>query len=229
MSFQMQKVYCVDSLINLNSLISNCLDFECELNKITIEPKEDSIQINSPLTTHLSHGFKILKDSEFLIPFKFQISTGYSNSLGKFCIFWQDEKLKLFDVNLFNKYEFNFPDVNVKTFELSLDYDIPRVLTEKNETPLKIFIKNKTDEYKRVIFLIDTCSQLAMSGNVNKKLLLHPKETKSITLPLIPICYGKLKLPIFKVMEYPMASTNFENKIYSIYKIPEFLQVSESN
>jgi hypothetical protein len=225
----MQKVYSVDSLINLNSVITNCLDFECELKKIEIQPKEENIHIDSPLTKVISEGFKLLKNSEFLIPFKFKISTEYSNSLGKFYIFWQDEKLKLFDENLFNKYEFTFPDVNVKSFEMTLDYDIPRFLREKTETPLKVYIKNKSEEYKRVIFLIDTSSHFAMSGSVNKKLLLYPKETKAITLPLIPISYGKLKLPLFKVMDYPMASTNYENKIYSIYKIPEFLQVSESN
>ena len=225
----MQKVFCVDTLINLNTNISNNLEFDFNLHKINLEPRDNSVQIECPLNSVISRGFSIRKDSDFLIPFKIKVNSGFSNCLGKFNLLWQDETIKSFDPNLFNKFEFSLPDLHVKPFDISLSYEIPKSICDKTETQMKILIKNISDEYKRLVFLIDTSSQFVMSGSVNKKLLLSPAELKTLTLAMIPANFGKLKLPLFKVMVYPLASTNYENKIYSIYKIPEFLQVSESN
>jgi hypothetical protein len=228
----MQKIYSIDKLIKLNMILLNNLDYECELKEIHTVSHTDLIEIDSPMSNVLAAisdvNFKIQKGCEFLIPFSFKTHNQYSGSLGKFKIMWRDEGLKSFDENIFNTTELLLPDVNLKKFDVALEYTVPHSISTKQEIELKININNNTNEFKKLVFLIDTSANYVTSGQVKKKLLLYPNENKELILPLIPVYYGKLKLPLFKIMEFPLASTNYENKIYSVYMVPEYVLVNGS-
>lgn len=230
MSLHMQKIYSIDKLIKLNMIILNNLDYECELKEIQTFSQTDLIHLDSPLSNVLAAipdvNFIIQKGCEFLIPFSFKTNNQYSGCLGKFKIIWRDEGLKSFDNSIFNTTELILPDVNIKNFDVALDYKVPQSISTKQEIELKINVINNTNEFKKLVFLIDTSANYVTSGQVKKKLLLYPNEIKELILPLIPIYYGRLKLPLFKIMEFPLASTNYENKIYSVYMVPEFVLVN---
>ncbi len=210
--------------------IVNNLEFECELKEIKNLPCNKEMEIDSPISQVLAVNpdinFTIQKGCEFLIPFAFNCKNQFSGSLGKFIILWRDSGLKSFDESIFNTTELSLPDVNVKKFDVAMEYSVPQSISGKQEICFKINIVNNTNEFKKLVFLIDTSSNYVTSGQVKKKLLLYPNENKELLLPLIPVYYGRLKLPLFKIMEFPLASTSYENKIYSVYMVPEYVLVN---
>lgn len=234
MSIQKQRVYPVNREIKMNMVLTNNLKFDCELQNLEISPKNENIEIKSPIKNIISLNqsfrniFEIKKGTEFTIPLILQIKTQYSGLLGLLNLFWTDHGLSSYDSSINNPYELVLPEIDVKKFEIILDYEIPKTLNCKKEIQFKILIHNLSEEFKKIVFLIDNSPNFTTSGNVKKKLVIYPDETKDITLSIIPLSYGRLKLPPFKIMEFPLASTSYENKIYSIYYLPDHIQVNGS-
>lgn len=232
MSLTKQKVFPINLPIKINTILINNLEFDGDVRDIKLKSSNSNIEIDSPMKNILQSNinglnFIIQRGSDFVIPFYFKSIGEYSGSLGKFTLLWK-AGLDSFDHEniIHNETEINFPDVHVKRFDVGLEYDIPRTIHFSQEMAMQIFIKNNTEEFKRILFLIDTSTNFVTSGSVKKKLLLCPGESKTLTLPLIPIFYGKLKLPPFKIMEFPLASNSYDNKIYSVYYIPDAVNVN---
>lgn len=232
MSLQQHKIYCVDKQIKLNLSLINNLEYEFELmdvivNKHNSNDLELETYIKKVLSANKDISFKIQKQSEFVIPFVAKSTEPFSGALGHCKILWRDNKLKLFDESLYNETEVSLPEINIKNYDVALSYSIPQTITQESVTTFKILINNTTEEFKRIVFLIDNSNNFVTSGFVKKKILLYPNEVKELVLNLIPISYGRLKLPLFKIMEYPLPSTNYENKIYSVYYVPDSISLKD--
>ncbi len=233
MSLHKQKVYPITNPIKLNLTLTNNLDFDGKIENISITPTNPNIQITSSLQGVLNSlpdiNFIINKKSEFVIPLKVLFREQYSGFIGKILIEWSDSRLKTFTTELNNNTIISLPEIHAKEFEVNLNYSIPKAPHTKEEIFFDIYIKNNSEDFKKILFLVDTSTNFVCSGSVKKKLVLYPSESKLMRLPLVPIYYGKLKLPPFKIMEFPlMGNSNYENKIYSIYYIPESISISQN-
>ena len=233
MSLQKLKVFPLNKSIKLNVILTNNLEEDIIITKIKTDPKTDNIKMNSnfelllPLNNpHDNYNLcTVIHGTEFVIPLNLICIKELSSNIGELIIYWKDKGLNLYDDTQFNCITLSLPDLNVKLFDVVLKYDIPRSVSNKNEFELKIIISNQTEEYKRIVFLTDTSINFVISGFVKKKILISPLEEKYIVLNLMPLAYGKLKLPPFKIMEYPLGNNSYDNKIYSIYNNPDSIQI----
>lgn len=184
------------------------------------------IKSNNSVLAKFSDVFSFKKSTEFLLPILFSCSMPYSGSLGTVEIFYTTKGLEEFNSNLYNKISFVIPEYNMKAFDIDLGYSIPKNIKNKENFDLKILIKNNSEEAKRIMLLIDNTQYFIINGRVKERIILNSKENLEKSFNLIPLNFGKLKLPAFKIMEFPYESNNFENKIYSIYYLPDNVHIN---
>jgi hypothetical protein len=200
----------------------------------------DSIRIESPLekilkssNDILNNSFIIKTNTEYNIPFTIYCQKEFSGNLGLVVVSYRDKGLESFDetFELCSTIELVFPNLSSKIFDVSLSCNTNtsnknlnemRRISPHSEIPFNITLKNNSSEFKRLVFMVDTSNNYLTSGQVKKKLLLYPLEEKELNLSLIPVTFNKLKPPPFKIMEFPLANTSYENKIYSIYYLPDY-------
>jgi hypothetical protein len=247
MSIQKQKVFPIQKNIKMNFTLGNNLDTELQICQINIKNNSPNMKegensttqvlsIESPLDkilqsiNHIEDGvnrnnysFTIRPLSEFNIPFSIFCNKEFSGSLGSVVISYRDKGLETFDdsFKLFNQTELIFPNLFSKIFDITLSCIAPSKIQYRSEIPFNITLKNNSDEFRRIVFMIDTSMNYLTSGQVKKKLILYPKENKEVNLSLIPLTFSCNKLPPFKIMEFPLANNTYENKIYSIYYLPD--------
>jgi len=247
MSIQKQKVFPIQKNIKMNFTLSSNLDAElriCDIkikkaspisNKEAENSNEQVLSIESPLAkilqainqnqnqNRLNQNFTIRALSEFNIPFYILCCKEFSGNLGSVIISYRDKDLETFDdsFKFFNQTELAFPNLFSKIFDIKLSCSSPNKFENCTEIPFNITLKNESEEFRRIVFMIDTSMNYLTSGHVKKKLILYPKEIKELSLSLIPVTFSCNKLPPFKIMEFPLANNTYENKIYSIYYLPE--------
>lgn len=190
--------------------------------KIKEQNESDNSNDNNP---YFSNIFSFKQSTEFIIPILFNSSIPYSGHLGNVEMFYSTKSLKDFNPSLYNKINFNIPEYNIKTFDVDLSYSLPDFL-KKEKFDFKIQIKNQGDEPKRFLLLIDNTQYFIISGRVKEKICLNSNQIIEKIFNLIPLNYGRLKLPAFKISEFPYESTSYDNKIYSIYYLPDNIHIN---
>ena len=166
------------------------------------------------------------KNSEFYIPFTLNSSKNFSGIVGKVIFHWIDKRNN--NDKLLNTFEAILPDIELKQNDLEISYSTVDKINGKSQFDMKVRITNHSNEFKKVILVIDNTTNFVVNGLVRKKILIYPKDNKEIIFGLIPLFYGNLKLPPIKVIEYNINSTftNLENEKKSIYFVPELVNVS---
>lgn len=114
--------------------------------------------------------------------------------------------------------------------ELDMSIDINNILDINSINKFKISIKNKTKEFKRINFLIDNSAQdVILSGPIRIKAMLYPEDQHTIDINIVPLVYGNIKLPSFKVIESYFKTDEKkavkEEKKYSHYFISDIIKV----
>ena len=248
MSIQKQKVFPIQKNIKMNFTLVSNLDAELRICDIKIKnnspishkeaenSNEQVLSIESPLAKILQSinqneisinrnnpNFTIRALSEFNIPFSIFCGKEFSGSLGSVVILYRDKGLEAFDdsFKFFNQTELTSTNLFSKIFDIKLSCSSTSKVENRSEIPFNITLKNESDEFRRIVFMIDTSMNYLTSGHVKKKLILYPKEIKELSLSLIPVTFSCIKLPPFKIMEFPLANNTYENKIYSIYYLPD--------
>ena len=152
----------------------------------------------------------------------------FHGHLGEIELLWVNESIKKYkDYNIFNSAIIKIDKVDIKQFDITLNYTSPGTFKGKVPKEYEIIVKNESSSFKKLIFMIDvTGINFVISGDINKKFIIYPNETKSIKVYLLPLFYGKLKLPSFKFMEYPFNSEKWENKKMSVYTFPDYVLVT---
>jgi hypothetical protein len=228
MSIQKQKIYPLGKTIKLAMIFNSCLDSEIEFKKIKLSPFSNDIILDCTLAMLLDEQadqFFVQQGPEYIINLTSVLNNEFSGNLGKMEILWSDTKLKEFDEELSNSTEFILPELDAKQYDINLNYSIGKEITLKKPIELTINVTNTSSEFKKISFLIDHSPAFVLSGLVKKRLILYPQENKSINISMIPLAYGKLKLPPFKIMEYPLIGSTSDNKINSIYTLPDYILV----
>jgi hypothetical protein len=187
--------------------------------------KNNILELNSnePVSSNI---FYFMQQTEFILPFVFNSSNPYSGNLGNIEILYSTRSLKDFNPLLFNKINFTIPEYNIKSFDVDLSYSLTKNIKNKEKFDFKIIIKNQGDEPKRLMLLIDNTQYFIISGRVKEKICLNINQILEKTFNLIPLNYGRLKLPAFKITEFPYESTSYDNKIYSIYYLPDNIHIN---
>ena len=218
--------------MKLNLNIVNEQDEDFIIKNIILISKIPDISLETILnpknfkSSNFKNIFDFKKSTEFLIPINLICNSSYSGSLGQIEIYYKTKGLEDFNENLYNKINFNLPDYNFKGFDIELVYSIPKNIKMKENFDFNIFIKNKTQGFKRLMLLIDNTQYFIINGRVKERIVLKGNEDVVKVFNLIPLNFGKLKLPAFKIMEYPYDSSNYDNKNYSIYYFPDSIHIN---
>jgi hypothetical protein len=231
MSIQKQKLYPINRQIKINMILNNSLNFDLLMKNIHLTSATEEIEMSSNFINLYDHiqdsdVCTLMKGSEFIIPITLKCKNQISGNIGKASLVWTDQGLSEYNTTLSNHFEIILPHLDCKKFDVNLEYKIPTSIQNKDSVIFKVILTNMSEEFKKVVFLVDNSSHFVSSGVFKKKFVLYPDDSKEIEVALLPLSYGKLKLPPFKIMEFPLASNSYDNKICSIYYLSEYLQVN---
>lgn len=235
MSLQKIKILPTGKNIKLNLNIVNELKEDFYIEKINLISKNENLKISSIFVDLLNKKIQSNKDlnifefkqqTEFIIPILFNSENPFAGNLGHIEMFYSTKSLKNFNEKLFNKIIFNIPEYNIKSFDVDLSYSLPKDIRNKEKFDFKIKIRNQGDEPKRFMLLIDNTQYFIISGRVKEKICLNSNQTVEKIFNLVPLNFGRLKLPAFKISEFPYESTSYDNKIYSIYYLPDNIHIN---
>ena len=236
-----KKEYPSGKNIKLELLIDNKLDSKIIIKDIK-EEFEDKFKnnINIKITLlNLLHMedldneikeslFTIMKSSEHSISIDCVfLNECQEESIGNVNLIWISEKIKEFckqyNYMIYNEYKFPFPDdIIIKNFDLDLNCDYT---INNNIILLKINIINKNNLPKRLFFNIDKSECFYLSG-INKKFyLIQGNDKLYLEFQLIPTDIGYIKLPPFKLVEYPYNSNKQSDKLHSLYYFPNYITI----
>ncbi len=235
-----KKSYSTNKTLNIKIQLTNNLQTPVKLEEVLLEPEnpeiitlespiQDVIQVEK-LNNEVSSIFLFQPDSEYLFNVTAISKDTFSGTLGNIKIAWTDDSIQQYrDYNIMNFSVVKIDRIELKHFEISLDYKSPGTFHGKIPKEYKVHVKNNTNNFKKLIFVVDTTntsSHFAISGNINSKFTLYPSATKVLKVNLLPLVYGKIKLPSFKFMEYPFNSEKWENKKMSVYTFPDYVLVT---
>ena len=227
MSLKKQKLFPINKLIKLNAILTNNLPLSPKLKKIVLKNKNGNIKIETISDETLNNSTYdiglIQKESDYVIPISINCIDDYSGIIGDLTIKWTDDELIKFSPNIFNSTIFTLPEIDIKSFDILMECEYAKQIRNKEVLPMKIHIKNTSNEFKKIVFLIDNSPNFIVSGSIKKKLMFYPLQSQTLSLNLIPLSFGKIKIPPFKIMEFPLSSVGYDNKIYSIYYLSEFI------
>jgi hypothetical protein len=245
MSLQKIKILPTGKNIKLNLSITNELKEDFFIEKINLLSKYENLKITSIYVDLLnkrnekenekdlnsskpfcSNIFYFMQQTDFIIPIVFNSTNPYAGNLGEVEIFYSTKSLKDFNPFLFNKISLMIPVYNIKSFDVDLSYSLPKNIKNKEKFDFKITIKNQGDEPKRFMLLIDNTQYFIVSGRVKEKICLNSNQIVEKIINLIPLNFGRLKLPAFKISEFPYETTTYDNKIYSIYYLPDNIHIN---
>lgn len=160
----------------------------------------------------------------------------FTESLGFIKIYWREPELDRFimkniDIcesldSINNESEVHISNVLFKNFDFQLSLQIEKSLFFNRPNKVLFVIKNITSDLKRVHLLVDnTNPSLLISGPKKRKFIVFPYQNYEVEYFFIPILYGSIRLPVFKVTsfsyKYDEKNVLFENKEYSTYYNPE--------
>lgn len=250
MSLQKIKIFPANKHIKLNLNITNEIKEDFKITKMNLLSKTQAVKLESFLINLLeklnsynknnennkenknskikfSEIFNINKSTEFTIPIGFICSSPYSGSLGQIEISYTNAGLEAFSAQkLENKMTLVIPEYNIKNFDVDLSFEIPKEIKSKENFCFDIHINNMSEEPKRLLLLIESTQYFVINGRVKERIVLGSKQNLVKNFNLTPLNFGKLKLPAFKIMEFPYESNNYENKIYSIYYLPDNIHIN---
>ena len=169
--------------------------------------------------------FTILKSSEHTIPIDCTFSDECEESIGNLKLIYSSENLKSFSTqnnyNIYNEFNFPFPDdISIKNFDLDLNYNYS---INQGLILLKINIKNKNSLAKKIMFIIDKSDNFYISGINKQYYIIQGNEKMILEFKLIPTQIGNVKLPAFKVTEFPLNKQN--DKLHSLYYFPNYISI----
>ena len=192
---------------------------------ITITSQLSAFLENEVLFKQINENMTLLKSNyEITIPFTLNSAKSFIGIIGKIIFHWID--IRNNNNNLLNTFETILPEIELKDNNLLISYSTSDRLVGKNPFELKVKISNLAREFKKVTFIIDNSTNFMICGPVKKKILIYPNNFKELTFYLIPLYFGNLKLPSFKVIEESVNSVIIsESDKNSNYFIPDFIKI----
>ena len=226
-----KRIYLTNSKIDVNFIFGNKIEEDIQIKDIIIEPKNDApIKYINSYLNDLIHSYDldeeekkeilvIKKSSSYNIPFEVEFKKGFNGSIGKISIIWNTKHLELFEegkLNLLNKDEFEFPEIEVKPIDF--EYNYKTEILENNEILLNITIRNITNKTKQITVSISSNEEnencFIIIGMARQIHIIREKEVININYTLIPNGKGEFNYPFIKIVEKDFMT---REKIFSNY------------
>ena len=217
------KEYLTDSNIKMNLIFNNILEEDIIIKDIKIIPNDilsnkNKIKINSTLKEIIDNKdieesikdeiLKIIKYSNYTIPFEFEFYKPFYGSIGMCQIIWTTNSLKEFQkgknnnnkLYLYNINGYEIPNLNVNLIELKYTYEKS---IKDNQIILNIKIHNKSHFNKNLIIKFENYDEygLIISGMLKQKVFLKSNEILKFALKLIFFQKTEIKLPDIIIKE----------------------------
>jgi hypothetical protein len=230
-----KRIYLTNNKIGMNIILFNKIEEDIQIKDIKFEEKKSSpIKYINSYLNDLIHIYDldeeekkemliIKTNSSYNIPFETEFKKAINGSIGKINIFWTTKEIENFEdgkLNLLNKDEFEFPEIEVKPIDL--EYSYKTEMSENNEILLNINIKNISNKSKQIVINIENNNEkyennFIIIGFSQQIFLIKERETININLTLIPTGRGVLYYPYIKIVEKDL----LKEKTYTNYYLAE--------
>jgi hypothetical protein len=230
-----KRIYLTNNKIGMNIILFNKIEEDIQIKDIKFEEKKSSpIKYINSYLNDLIHIYDldeeekkemliIKTNSSYNIPFETEFKKAINGSIGKINIFWTTKEIENFEdgkLNLLNKDEFEFPEIEVKPIDL--EYSYKTEMSENNEILLNINIKNISNKSKQIVINIENNNEkyennFIIIGFSQQIYLIKERETININLTLIPTGRGVLYYPYIKIVEKDL----LKEKTYTNYYLAE--------
>ena len=230
-----KRIYLTNNKIGMNIILFNKIEEDIQIKDIKYEEKKSSpIKYINSYLNDLIHIYDldeeekkemliIKTNSSYNIPFETEFKKAINGSIGKINIFWTTKEIENFEdgkLNLLNKDEFEFPEIEVKPIDL--EYSYKTEMSENNEILLNINIKNISNKSKQIVINIENNNEkyennFIIIGLSQQIYLIKERETTNINLTLIPTGRRVLYYPYIKIVEKDL----LKEKTYTNYYLAE--------
>ena len=222
---EQKRYYLTNCKIDINFILSNKIGKNIKIKDIElIIDKNNSIKYVNSYIIDLIHSYDldekekkdmliIQKHSSYTLPFEVEFSQPFKGSIGKINIIWSTEDLDNFEngkLNMLNKEEYPFPDIEIKPSEFEYKYEINK--NNENEISLELSVKNVSNHSKQIKVNI-----LNNNDNYDKEFILIgiDKQSQVISIneeikfnyTLIPVGKGEFDYPFFQISEYDLGKS----------------------
>jgi hypothetical protein len=229
--------------LQMNLILTNQLNEDIIIKDIIIQKNEEklteknkNIEIKSSikdiidsatLPTEIKNQIlKIIKTSDYSIPFETIFNDEFQGSLGKILLKWSTPSLIDYesgDLSLINENTFDFPHIIVSKSNLSYEYNT--TINENKDVIYNIKVENISEKCIKIIFMIENGDDVnfIVSGMTKKIHSIKSKEILNVVFRLIPLIHNiELKLPKIKICEMNYTS---QEKYCSNYYYPEKINI----
>ena len=234
-----QKIYLTNNKIGMDIILNNKIDEDIQIKDIQFEIKKgDSLKYFNSYINDLIHLYDldeeekkemliIKQNSSYIIPFETEFKKAFIGSIGKMNIIWTTKQIEQFEngkLNLLNKDEFEFPEIEVKPLDLEYNYKTEK--SGNNEILFSLRIKNITNKSKQIVVTIENNKKnndnfFIILGLTKQIYLIKEREVININLILIPTGRGEHNYPYIKIIEKDLT----REKTYTNYYYSEKLEI----
>ena len=233
------RIYLTNSKIDINFIFANKIEEDIQIKDIIFEKNNDiSLNYINSYLNDLIHSYDldeeekkeilvIKKNSSYTVPFETEFKNGFFGSFGKVTIIWNTKQMESFEdgkLNLLNKDEFEFPEIEVRP--LDYEYNYKTEINENNEILLEITIKNISNKSKQIIVSIlndeENDNSFMIIGMPRQIYIIREREVININYTLIPTGRGEFKYPFINIIEKDFLT---REKIYSNYYYSDKLAI----
>ena len=229
--------------LQMNLILTNQLNEDIIIKDIIIQKDEEklteknkNIEIKSSIKDIIDSAalpkeiknqiLKIIKTSDYSIPFETIFNDEFQGSLGKIILKWSTPSLidyECGDLDLINENVFDFPYIIVSKSNLSYEYNT--TISENKDVIYNIKVENISEKCIKIIFMIENGDDVnfIVSGMTKKIHSIKSKEILNVVFRLIPLIHNiELKLPKIKICEMNYTS---QEKYCSNYYYPEKINI----
>ena len=229
--------------IQMNLILTNQLNEDIIIKDIVIQKAEEKLNENNKnieiksstkdiidsalLPNEIKNQIlKILKTSDYSIPFETIFYDEFQGSLGKIILKWSTPSLidyECGDLSLVNENTFDLPYIIVSQNNLSYEYNT--TISENKDILYNIKVENISEKCIKIIFMIENGDDInfIVSGMTRQIHSLKSKEIMNFAFRLIPLIHNiELKLPKIKICEMNYTS---QEKFCSNYYYPEKINI----
>ena len=226
--------YLTNCKIRTNFIITNKIEKDIKIKEVEIIPKKDnnSVKYINSYINDLIHSYDleeeekkeilvIKKNSTYVFPFETEFSEPFMGSIGKINILWSTDNLDNFEkgkLDLINKEEYYFPEMEVKSAEFEYKYQAYKKNTD--EILLELKVKNISNISKQIEVKIvenkeNKDKKFIIIGINKRSYLININEEIEFNYTLIPFGRGEFYYPYFQISECDL--NTFEKKIVNCY------------
>ena len=233
----LKRYYLINSKIGIDFTLTNRINKNIKIKDvqfISSQPKDNSLKYITSYINDLISSYDleeeekkeiliIKKASSYTFPFEIEFEQPYKGSIGKINLIWSTDDLDNFEkgkLNILNKEEYDFPDIEVKPMEFVYKYETHK--NDNDEIELELSVKNVSNQSKQITVSILNYNEIydkefIMIGIDKQSHIITMNEEIKCNYTLIPIGKGEFDYPCFQISEFDLITSERKsiNFLYS--------------